>query len=95
MIRNTRLRGKNETVDIAINDGKISQIDSKITKTAEKTIETSGGLPSPGFVDCHKHPAKAYASRTESNPMGTTDRLISGIFMRYIGTMPQTLQSEN
>jgi cytosine/adenosine deaminase-related metal-dependent hydrolase len=70
VIKDTRLRGEPELMDIGIDDGKISQIDTEITDTAEKTIDTNGGLTSPGFVDCHKHPAKAYAARGGLAPEG-------------------------
>lgn len=70
LIQDTRLRGQSETLDIAIDDGKITQIAPEIPKTAEKTINAAGGLTSPGFVDCHKHPAKAYAARGGVQPEG-------------------------
>jgi cytosine deaminase len=53
LIKNARLQGENETVDILINNGIIQKIDSEIL--GEATIDAKGNLVLPPFVEPHIH----------------------------------------
>jgi len=41
--------------DIAVSDNKIKLIQESITASAEKTIDVSGYIVTPGLIDCHCH----------------------------------------
>ncbi|HNC39076.1 MAG TPA: D-aminoacylase, partial [Chitinophagaceae bacterium] len=41
--------------DVAIKDGKIAAIGRKIAGSAKKTIDVSGLIIAPGFIDVHTH----------------------------------------
>ena len=42
-------------MDIAVKDGVIVKISESILDSADKTIDASGKLVTPGFVDVHTH----------------------------------------
>ena len=42
-------------VDIAVKDGVIAKISESILDSADKTIDASGKVVTPGFVDVHTH----------------------------------------
>ena len=42
-------------VDIAVSDGVIVAIGESIEGDATRTIDATGKLVTPGFVDCHTH----------------------------------------
>ena len=42
-------------VDIAVKDGVIAKISESILDGADKTIDASGKVVTPGFVDIHTH----------------------------------------
>jgi len=43
------------TADVAVLDGKITQVADAITADAKRTIDATGKLLTPGFVDIHTH----------------------------------------
>ncbi|GAA0178784.1 cytosine deaminase [Clostridium sediminicola] len=53
LIKNARLQGKNDTVDILINNGIIERIDSEIV--GNTTIDAEGNLVLPPFIEPHIH----------------------------------------
>lgn len=55
IIRNAKLRKKNDLVDIAIKDEKIAAIETKIDANGVKEIDANGNLVSPPFCDPHLH----------------------------------------
>src|SRR5690625_4684384 len=55
IIRNAKLADYNNTVDIAIKEGKFSQITSSIEESAEQEIDAKGNLVSAPFVESHVH----------------------------------------
>ncbi len=59
IIRNGRLvdgtGGPSTHQDIAIRDGHIAAIDRRVEGTAEREIDATGKLVTPGFVDVHTH----------------------------------------
>ena len=61
IIRNAVLRkNPQEKVDIAIKNGKISKIASKIDGNAETTLDAQGNLVTESFVNTHLHLCKVY-----------------------------------
>ena len=47
--------GPSEALDIAIKDGVISKVAQHIDDTAERVIDATGKIVTPGFVDVHTH----------------------------------------
>lgn len=47
--------GPGQKLDIAVTDGKIVCIAESITGTADRTIDATGQIVTPGFVDVHTH----------------------------------------
>jgi cytosine deaminase len=73
-IRNTRLRGRRDLVDIRIDsDGRIATIGKKLQyKRGERIFDATGGLTLPGFVDPHVHLDLAYSLElVKPNKSGT------------------------
>jgi len=60
IIRNARLRGKEELLDIGIQEGKIAAIKKKISDTAKEEIDAKGRLTTPAFANPHVHPDKSF-----------------------------------
>jgi len=60
IIKNAKLRGKEELQDIAIKDGKISKIGKKIKGKAKKEINADGRLVTESFCNAHLHLCKVY-----------------------------------
>ena len=64
-----------QKLDIAIKDGRIVQIASAIDATATRTIDASGKIVTPGFVDVHTHYDGQATWDSHMNPssnLGTT-----------------------
>ena len=77
IIRNANLPDGRKGIDIAINDGKIAEIDYQIEADAHKSIELDNWLVSPPFVDPHFHiDSTLSAGRPRVNQSGT---LLEGI----------------
>ena len=55
VIRNARLRGVAETVDIAIDGGRIAAVQSGIQGGFDREIDAADSLVLPAFVDAHMH----------------------------------------
>src|SRR5699024_3222058 len=55
IIRNAKVRGQDNRVDIAMKDGKFSQIAQHIETKARMEIEANGNLASAPFVESHVH----------------------------------------
>ncbi|MDY6818411.1 MAG: amidohydrolase family protein [Halobacteriales archaeon] len=69
VIENAYLHHRDDVVDIGIDDGRITTIDTDLEDGTE-TIDADGGLVSPGFVDCHKHIDRAFAATGDRRPAG-------------------------
>ena len=77
ILRNTRVRGHDKNVDIAVNDGLIAKIAPKITARAWQIIDCDGKVISPPFTDIHVHlDAVLTVGQPRFNQCGT---LIEGI----------------
>ncbi len=66
IIKNAKLREKDNLVEIGIHGGKIVKIDDKIGEMAEKTIDACGKLTTPTFIEPHIHLDKVFLSETAS-----------------------------
>ena len=60
LIKNAKTRNRDELVDIAVLDGKITAIEKNITEEASKTMDASGNLVTESFVNGHLHLDKVY-----------------------------------
>lgn len=60
LIKNAKTRSRDELVDIAVLDGKITAIEKNITEEASKIIDASGNLVTESFVNGHLHLDKVY-----------------------------------
>jgi cytosine deaminase len=59
LIRQVKVVGYEEPVDVAIKDGLIAEIKGNIRDKASEEIKAQGMFLSPGFVDAHTHLEKA------------------------------------
>lgn len=55
IIRNARLRGRQETIDVAIDGERIAAVEPGIDADAEREHDADGRLLVPGFVNAHQH----------------------------------------
>ena len=55
LIRNANLPDGREKIDIAVNNGRIVEVELRIAGEARETLDAAGQLVSPPFVDAHFH----------------------------------------
>lgn len=55
LIRNAKLRDRNDLLDIAIDGGYIQAIGKNVAETAETVIDVRGALVTPSLIDPHIH----------------------------------------
>lgn len=55
LIRNAKLRDRNDLVDIAIDGGYIKAIGKNVAETAETVVDVKGALVTPSLIDPHIH----------------------------------------
>ena len=55
VIRNVRLRGRDDTVDVAIDGERIAAVEPSVQVDAEREYDGGGRLLVPGFVNIHQH----------------------------------------
>jgi cytosine/creatinine deaminase len=81
LIRNARLRGQDQLVDIGIESGRIAAIAPKLAASAKQEIDAVGDLLVPGFVNLHLH----------------ADKALLGEVMRpnVSGTLPEAIEITN
>lgn len=60
ILRNTRVQGYAEIVDIAIDAGKIAAVAANLPDSGDQEWDLAGRVLLPGLVDCHTHLDKAY-----------------------------------
>jgi 5-methylthioadenosine/S-adenosylhomocysteine deaminase len=74
--------------DILVDDGRIAAIGPALDDSAVETIDVSGHVLMPGFVDSHRH-------LWESALRGTAaDMSLSGYFGRYLGQVGPVFSAE-
>ena len=77
LLTNARLAGQEELVDISCQGGKIAAVGAGLAVNAKETIDASGNLVSPPFVDSHFHLDSTLSlAQVRSNESGT---LLEGI----------------
>jgi len=59
LVRNARLRGRDQLVDIGITQGRITAVAPGLAASAAQSIDAAGDLVVPGFVPLHLPAAKA------------------------------------
>jgi len=81
IIRNARVRGQQEPVEIAIDQGRISAVGTSPEPTASQEIDAAGSLVLPGFINLHLH----------------ADKSLLGEVMRpnLSGTLPEAIEITN
>jgi cytosine/creatinine deaminase len=68
IVREARLRGRDDLVDIGIEGGRIVRLEPRVAGHAREEIDAAGQLASPGFVEPHIHLDKALtAARAREN----------------------------
>lgn len=77
-----------EKCDVYIEDGKIAQIGSSVSKQADKVIDCKGAFLSPGFVDVHVHLREPGGEHKETIESGTKAAARGGF--TTICSMPNT-----
>ncbi len=55
IIRNVRLRGQTDAVDVAIEGDRIAAVEPQVQAPAQREYEGDGSLLLPGFVNAHQH----------------------------------------
>ncbi len=75
ILRDARLRGREERVDIAVGDGVVREIGASLAAGAEREIDAAGGLVTESFANPHLHLDKVY----------TLERLGSAALEAYHG----------
>ncbi|GAA3653360.1 amidohydrolase family protein [Nocardioides ginsengisoli] len=70
-IRNARLHGRDDLVDLVVRDGRIATIAPGVTalgRPGVPVLDAAGGLVSRSFVEPHYHPDKAYSRALAPDP---------------------------
>lgn len=73
IIRNAYLDKRDVVADIGIRGDQIDTITEEISATGTDEIDADGNLVGPGFVDCHLHIDKAFATCGHRNLVGHDD----------------------
>lgn len=68
VLRNAYLQGRDDCVDIAVGDGRISHIEAEIDERGDEEIDAEGNLTTPGLVDAHVHMDQALSASGERLP---------------------------
>jgi cytosine deaminase len=81
LVRNARLRSRDQLVDIGIKQGRIAAAAPSLATSAAQTIDAAGDLVVPGFVNLHLH----------------ADKALLGEVMRpnVSGTLPEAIEITN
>ncbi|MBM4763996.1 dihydroorotase [Bacillus sp. B15-48] len=91
LIKNGRLltkTGEFREMDLFIENGKISELGVNLEQTADETIDASGKLVAPGFVDLHVHLREPGGEKKETIATGTMAAARGGF--TTVAAMPNT-----
>ena len=81
IVRNARLRGRDDLADIGIEGERIAAIEPRISATAPVEVDAEGNLAAPTFIDPHVHLDKALISEAvRDNVSGTLAEAIEIIW---------------
>lgn len=78
----------NEQVDVLISDGKIEKIEKNIQAVTDETIDATGKIVVPGFVDLHVHLREPGFEKKETIESGTLAAAAGGV--TTVACMPNT-----
>jgi cytosine deaminase len=81
IIRNARVRGRQDLVDLGIAEGRIAAVEGGLAAAGDQEIDAAGRLVAPGFVNLHLH----------------ADKSLLGEVMRpnVSGTLPEAIEITN
>lgn len=91
LIKNGQLltnNGEQKSTDIFIDDGHIIEIKECITRVADQTIDATGLIISPGFIDLHVHLREPGGEKKETIETGTLAAAKGGF--TTVAAMPNT-----
>lgn len=77
IIRNVRIDDIKPLMDVAVHNGKITEIAPAITRKASQEIQGNGNVLIPGFVEGHLHLEKANVMQRKANRSGTLREAIA------------------
>jgi cytosine deaminase len=76
-IRNARLRGEKDVVDLAVTRGRIERVGPRLDGTAPQELDAAGCLVTPGLVNLHLHADKSLlGEKMRPNLSGTLPEAI-------------------
>ncbi|MBT0568011.1 dihydroorotase [Williamsia sp. CHRR-6] len=78
LITDVRLYGEGDPLDVLIDDGVISAIDTDLSAGVEEHIDGRGGVLLPGFVDLHTHLREPGREDTETIETGSAAAALGG-----------------
>lgn len=91
IIKNGQLltnEGEFKKVELYIEDGKVQEIDEKILREADETIDAEGKLIAPGLIDLHVHLREPGGEKKETIATGTLAAAKGGFTI--VAPMPNT-----
>ncbi|WP_077211460.1 dihydroorotase [Bacillus dakarensis] len=91
IIKNGQLltnEGEFKKVELYIEDGKVQEIDEKILREADETIDAEGKLIAPGLIDLHVHLREPGGEKKETIATGTLAAAKGGF--TTVAPMPNT-----
>jgi cytosine deaminase len=78
IIRNARVRGRQQLVDVGIEAGRIAAVEDGLAAAAAQEIDAAGRLVAPGFVNLHLHADKSLLGEVmRPNVSGTLPEAIA------------------
>ncbi|TSD94624.1 dihydroorotase [Skermania sp. ID1734] len=78
LIRNARIYGEGDPVDVLLRDGEIADIGRELTETDAEVIDADGQVLLPGFVDLHTHLREPGREDTETIDSGSAAAALGG-----------------
>jgi cytosine/creatinine deaminase len=78
VIRNARVRGREELVDVGVEAGRIAAVEHSLAGATAREIDAAGRLVTPGFVNLHLHADKSLLGEVmRPNVSGTLPEAIA------------------
>ncbi|GAB2695551.1 dihydroorotase [Nocardia thraciensis] len=78
LIKNVRLYGEGDPVDVLLDDGEIRQIGTDLGIVDTETVDGTGQILLPGFVDLHTHLREPGREDTETIESGSAAAALGG-----------------
>src|SRR5688572_33174946 len=80
--------GVDDVLDVLIEDGKIAQVEPRISAKGVEVVDLDGLLVAPGFIDLHTHLREPGREDKETIATGTKAAAIGGV--TALCAMPNT-----